>query len=77
VRVHDTRSRDTGNVTPVSFGGRAQERQRLLRRSGLIAAVLVLVALVLLVSGHWILGIIVGVAAVAAVWVYLQARQVR
>jgi small neutral amino acid transporter SnatA (MarC family) len=60
----------------VSFGGRSQERQRLLKRAGLIAAVLVLVALLFLVSGHWILGIIFGIAAVAALWVFLQTRQV-
>jgi uncharacterized membrane protein YccC len=61
----------------MSFGGRGQTRQRMLRRAGLIAAALVIVALLLLVSGHWILGIIVGVAAAAAVWVYLQVRTVR
>jgi hypothetical protein len=31
----------------------------------------------LLVTGHWILGVVVGVAAAAAVWGYLQARSVR
>jgi uncharacterized membrane protein YccC len=61
----------------MSFGGRGQARQRMLRRAGLIAAALVIVALLLLVSGHWILGIIVGVAAAAAVWMYLQVRTVR
>jgi hypothetical protein len=49
----------------------------MLRRAGLIAAALVLLALLLLVSGHWILGIIFGAAAAGAVWVYLQARAVR
>jgi hypothetical protein len=49
----------------------------LLRRAGLTAAVLVLLALLLLASGHWVLGIILGVAAAAAVWVFLQARTVR
>jgi hypothetical protein len=49
----------------------------MLRRAGLVAIVLVIVALLLLLSGHWILGIILGVAAAAAVWVYMQMRTVR
>ena len=61
----------------MSVGGRATNRERLLRRAGLTAAVLVLLALLLLASGHWVLGIILGVAAAAAVWVFLQARTVR
>ena len=61
----------------MSAGGRARTRGRILRRAALIAAVLVLLTLVLLASGHWVLGIIVGVAAVVAVWVFLQARTVR
>jgi len=48
-----------------------------LRRVGLIAAALVLLALVLLFSGHWLLGIIFGAGAVAAIWVFLQLRTVR
>lgn len=61
----------------MSFGGRGQARQRMLRRAGLIAGALVLLALLLLLSGHWVLGIIFGAVAAAAVWVYLQARSVR
>jgi hypothetical protein len=61
----------------MSVGGRAQTRQRVLRRAALIAAVLVLLALLLLASSHWIFGAIVGVAAVVAIWVFLQARTVR
>jgi hypothetical protein len=61
----------------MSVGGRAQTRQRVLRRAALIAGVLVLLALLLLASGHWILGAILGVAAVVAIWVFLQARTVR
>jgi hypothetical protein len=61
----------------MSAGGRTQARQRVLRRAGLIAGVLVLLALVFLISGHWVLGIILAVAAAAAVWVFLQARTVR
>ena len=61
----------------MSLGGRAQTRQRLLRRAAIIAGVLVLLALLLLSSGHWILGIIFGAAAVVAIWLFLQARAVR
>ena len=60
----------------MSVGGRERTRGTVLRRVAIIAAVLVVLALLLLVSGHWILGIIVGVLAAAAVWGYLQARSV-
>jgi hypothetical protein len=49
----------------------------MLRRAGLIAGALVVVALLLVLSGHWILGVIVGAAAIVASWVFLQARSVR
>ncbi|HXH96527.1 MAG TPA: hypothetical protein VNH40_04885 [Gaiellaceae bacterium] len=61
----------------MSVGGRAQARRRMLRRAGLIAGVLVLLALVFLASGHWVLGAVLGAAAAAAVWVLLQVRTVR
>jgi hypothetical protein len=61
----------------MSVGGRGRVRERVLRRAALVAGVLVLFALLFLVSGHWVLGIIVGVAAAAAVWVFLLARTVR
>ena len=61
----------------MSVGGRANARARVLRRAALIAGVLVLLALLLLSSGHWILGLIVGVAAVVAIWMFVQARTVR
>jgi len=48
-----------------------------LRRAGLLALLLVIVALLLLLSGHWVLGVILGVAAAVAVWVYMQMRTVR
>ena len=48
-----------------------------MRRTALIAGGLVLLALLLLASGHWILGVIFGIAAVVAGWVFLQARTVR
>jgi hypothetical protein len=56
---------------------RDQTRRRTMRRGALIAAVLVLLALIFLASGHWLLGIIVGVIAAAAVWLLLQLRSVR
>jgi hypothetical protein len=61
----------------VSTGGRGQARQRILRRTGLIAGVLALLALLLLLGGHWILGVVFGIAAAVAIWVFLQARTVR
>jgi hypothetical protein len=61
----------------MSIGGRARARERILRRAALIAAVLVLLAIVFLVSGHWVLGVVLAVAAAAAVWVFLQGRTVR
>lgn len=61
----------------MSYGGRASMRERILKGAGLIAGALVLLALVLLLTGHWILGIIFGVAAAAAVWTFVQVRTVR
>jgi hypothetical protein len=61
----------------MSVGGRTQARRRMLRRAGLIAGVLVLLALLFLISGHWVLGAIFGAVAAMAVWVFLQVRTVR
>ena len=61
----------------MTVGGRGRARDRILRRAALIAAVLALLALLLLVSGHWVLGVIFAVAAAAAIWAFLQARTVR
>jgi hypothetical protein len=61
----------------MSVGGRAQTRQRMLRRAALIVGILVLLALVFLITGHWVLGVIVGAVAAAAVLVFLQVRTVR
>jgi hypothetical protein len=61
----------------MSVGGRGRARERVLRRAAWIAGVLVVLALLFLLSGHWLLGIIFGAAAAAAVWVFLQARSVR
>ncbi|MFL5963091.1 MAG: hypothetical protein ACJ757_09400 [Gaiellaceae bacterium] len=52
-------------------------RERVLRRAALIAGLLVLLALLFLLSGHWVLAVIFGVAAAAAIWVFVQARTVR
>ncbi|HKC22001.1 MAG TPA: hypothetical protein VKB64_05755 [Gaiellaceae bacterium] len=49
----------------------------MLRRAGLVVAVLVLLALLLLLSGHWVLGVIFGAAAAVGIWVFLQVRTVR
>jgi hypothetical protein len=59
----------------MSVGARGQARQRLLRRAALVAGALVLIALLLLLSGHWVLGAVFAVAA--AVWALLQLRTVR
>jgi hypothetical protein len=61
----------------MSINTRSQTRQRMLRRAGVIAVILVLLALVFLFTGHWVLGVIFGVAAAAGVWFYLQVRTVR
>jgi len=61
----------------MTFGGRARTRARILQRAAWVAGALVVVALLFLLSGHWILGIIFGALAVAGVWLFLQARTVR
>ena len=58
-------------------GGRARARGRIVQRTALIAAALVLLTLILLASGHWIVAIIVAVPAIVAVWLFFQARSVR
>jgi len=61
----------------MSVGERAALRRRYLRRVAILAGVLVLLALLLLGSGHWVLGLLFGAAAVAAVVVLVQMRAVR
>ena len=56
---------------------RGRARQSLQRRVGIVTAIVVVLALILLLSGHWIFGIIFGVAAVASVAAFLQLRTVR
>ena len=61
----------------MSIGGRAQLRNRNLRWAAIVAVVLVLLALLLLASGHWIVGIFFGVLAAVAVLAFVQMRTVR
>ncbi len=61
----------------MSVGGRAGARQRILKRAALIGGALALLALLFLISGHWVLGVIFGAAAAAAIWMFFQARAVR
>ena len=49
----------------------------MVRRAGLGAIVLVVLALLFLLSGHWVLGIVFGVAAAAAIWAFVQLRSLR
>ena len=60
----------------MSVGGRAQLRKRNQRWAALIAGVLVLLALLLLFSGHWVSGLFFGAIAAAAVFVFVQMRTV-
>ena len=61
----------------MSTGGRARTRESVLRRAALIAGALVLLAVILFATGHWILGVIFAIPAGVATWVYFQARTVR
>jgi hypothetical protein len=61
----------------LSVGGRGLARQRILRRAALVGGVLALLALLFLLSGHWVLAVIFGAVAAAAIWLFLQARTVR
>jgi hypothetical protein len=60
----------------MSIGGRAALRRRYLRRVAVLAGVLVLLALLLLSSGHWVLGLLFGAAAAVAILVFVQMRTV-
>jgi len=61
----------------VSMAPRARARQNLQRRAGIVTAAVVLLALIFLLTGHWILFVIFGAAAVATVAAFLQLRKVR
>ena len=61
----------------MSLSPRARARQSLQRRAGIVTVIVVVLALILLLSGHWILGILFGVAAAVAVAAFLQLRTVR
>lgn len=61
----------------MSLSPRGRARQSLQRRAGIATAAVVLLALIFLLTGHWILFIIFGVGAAAAVAAFLQLRKVR
>jgi hypothetical protein len=61
----------------MTVGGRAETRGRMLRRAMLVAGGLVILAVLLLLTGHWIIGVLVAIPAAVATWVFLQARAVR
>lgn len=61
----------------MSYGGRAQARSRIMRRFTWVAAVLVVLTLLFVLSGHWVLAVIFALASAAALWAWLQARSVR
>jgi len=56
---------------------RARARQSLQRRAGIATVVVVLLAIIFVLTGHWILAIIFGVIATAAVAAFRQLRTVR
>jgi hypothetical protein len=58
-------------------GGRIQARTRLLRRFGLGALIAGVLALLFLLGGHWIIGIVLAVIAAAFIWLYMQTRSLR
>jgi hypothetical protein len=43
----------------------------------IVAAVLAVLALLFLASGHWIIGLVLAVATAVAIWLVLQLRTVR
>jgi hypothetical protein len=61
----------------MSTDGRSTARRTYLRRVAVIAAALVLIALLLFVSGHWVVGLVIGAAAVVAIYALAQLRTVR
>jgi hypothetical protein len=61
----------------LSLSPRARARQSLQRRGAIVTAAVVLLALIFLLTAHWILFIIFGVAAAASVAAFLQLRKVR
>jgi VIT1/CCC1 family predicted Fe2+/Mn2+ transporter len=61
----------------LSAGGRAAAREKMVRRSAFMAAALVVLAFVFLISGHWILALVFALAGVAGIWAFRQIRAVR
>ena len=60
----------------MSMSPRGRARQNLQRRAGTVTAAVVLLALIFLLTAHWILFILFGVAAAASVAAFLQLRKV-
>ena len=58
-------------------GGRMQARTRLLRRFGLGALVAGVLALLFLLGGHFIVGVVLVIVAAVFVWLYVQTRSLR
>jgi Flp pilus assembly protein TadB len=61
----------------MSGGGRARARGRALQRLGLVTGIAAVLALLLLLTGHWILAAVVAAVALVAGWLLMQARTVR
>ena len=61
----------------MSAGGRAAAREKMVRRAAFMTAALVVLALVFLISGHWILALIFALAAAGGIWAFRQIREVR
>jgi len=60
----------------MSARGRLDLRRRNLRWAAVIAGALVLLALLLLASGHWIVGLLFAAVAAVAVVAFVQMRTV-
>ena len=56
---------------------RGRARQSLQRRAAMVTGAVILLALIFLLTNHWILFIIFGIAATASVAAFLQLRKVR
>jgi hypothetical protein len=54
-----------------------QARTRLLRRFGLGALIAGVLALLFLLGGHFIVGVVLVIVAAVFVWLYVQTRSLR
>lgn len=75
--MYDEARRVDDEEEAMSGGGRARARGRVLQRLGLVTGAAAVLALLLALTGHWILAAVVAAVAVAAGWLLLQARGVR